>query len=166
MENKFRLDLYYRLNVIDIQIQPLRKIREDIPLIIKRQIKKMNQSFGKFIQGLEEDALESLVNYEWPGNVRELVNVLEKAFNMSGSSRFITKEHLPSRFHNLEINLNNDNMSLCKIIQDYERKVIIEILLKNKGSKSKTADKLEISTTTLWRRIKELNIKEDDYNRE
>ena len=163
-ENKFRLDLYYRLNVIDIQLHPLRKIKDDIPLIIKHQIRKMNQSFGKFIQGIEDEALELLVNYEWPGNVRELVNVLEKAFNMSGNSRIITKDHLPSRFHNIDISFNSDHTSLSQIMQEYERKVIADILVKNKGSKSKTAEKLEISTTTLWRRIKELGIKDKEFN--
>ncbi|SHI32139.1 regulatory protein, Fis family [Dethiosulfatibacter aminovorans DSM 17477] len=165
-ENKFRLDLYYRLNVIDIPIQPLRRIKDDIPLIVRNQIRRMNQSFGKFIQGIDDEALELLVNYKWPGNVRELVNVIEKAFNMSGNSRYITKEHLPSRFHSINISLSSDRTSLCEIMQEYEKRVITDILAKNNGSKIKTAEKLNISTTTLWRRIKELGISENEYIRE
>jgi transcriptional regulator with PAS, ATPase and Fis domain len=160
-ENEFRLDLYYRLNVIDINLPPLRLIKEDIPILANYYIKKMSRSFGKLIEGIDEEAIEILSNYTWPGNVRELVNVIEKAFIINSDSNFITKDHLPERIRNelKEIESNElRNKSLGLALQDYEKKIIEKTLQNCNNSRVKASEKLGISTTTLWRRMKELGI--------
>lgn len=156
-ENKFRRDLFYRINVIDIELVPLRQLKGDIPLIVKNIMNRMNREFGKFIMGIEEDALEVLLNYNWPGNVRELSNCIEKVFNVIGDDKYINKEHLPFRLTN-GFNRDDVDQSLDEMMQCYEKTLIEKVLLKNHGVKSKTAKDLKISTTTLWRRIKDLGI--------
>lgn len=157
-ENKFRRDLFYRINVIDIELIPLRQMKSDIYLIVQNIMNRMNREFGKFITDIEEEALEVLLNYNWPGNVRELSNCIEKVFNVIGNDKYIKKEHLPFRLINGFQRQDNVNQSLDEMLQGYEKTLIEKVLLKNNGVKSKTAKDLKISTTTLWRRIKDLGI--------
>ena len=92
---RFREDLYYRLNVIELRLPPLRERREDIPLLVDAFMKKCAASRGKQIQGVSESALAMLVDYTWPGNVRELENVIERAVTLSRSEK-IVPDDLPS----------------------------------------------------------------------
>ncbi|SDZ18599.1 regulatory protein, Fis family [Proteiniborus ethanoligenes] len=157
-EGKFRQDLYYRLNVLDIHLPSLRYIREDIPSLVSHAIKKMNLTFGKFVEGIDEEALSILVGHNWPGNVRELMNCIEKAFNIIGNDRIIKVEHLPRNINeNFSIEDINEN-GLDEMLQEYEKEIIEKALKLNDGIKSKTADYLKISTTTLWRKMNQLNI--------
>src|SRR6056297_1138238 len=150
---EFRLDLYYRLNVIDINLPSLKAIKEDIPIIADYYVKKMCRSFGKFIEGITEEALILLKEYDWPGNVRELVNVIEKAFNIATNTNFIGVEHLPERFKNKNNDCSFNGKSLDEMTKNYEKKIIIETLKLCNQSKVDTAKKLGISTTTLWRKL-------------
>ncbi len=86
---RFREDLYYRLNVIELRLPPLRERREDIPLLVNAFMKKCAESRGKQIQGVSESALAMLVDYAWPGNVRELENVIERAVTLSRSEQIV-----------------------------------------------------------------------------
>ena len=157
-EGNFRQDLYYRLNVLDIHIPSLRHIKEDIPNLIRNSIRQMNRTFGKFIEGIDEAALNVLINYDWPGNVRELMNCIEKTFNIIGNERIIRVEHLPRNIRDKiscdEINGNG----LDEILQVYEKEIIEKALQLNDGIKAKTATYLRISTTTLWRKINQYGI--------
>lgn len=146
------------MNVLDIQIPAIRHIKEDIPLVVDEAIKRMNYTFGKFVQGIDEEALNILVNYKWPGNVREIMNCIEKTFNIIEACTIIRKEHLPRNIsEKFNINENNDD-GLDELLGEYEKK-IIELSLKiNNGIKIKTAKKLKISTTTLWRKMKQYNM--------
>ncbi len=160
-EGKFRQDLYYRLNVLDIHLPSLRYIKEDIPLLVKHAIKKMNIIFGKFVEGIDEKALSILVNYGWPGNIRELMNCVEKSFNIIGNERIIRVEHLP---RNIKESFNVADVNeegLEEMLKEYEREIILKALEINNGIKSKTADYLKISTTTLWRKMNQLNIESE-----
>lgn len=160
-EGKFRQDLFYRLNVLDINLPSLRYIREDIPLLVKHAIRKMNITFGKFVENIDEGALNILVNYSWPGNVRELMNCIEKTFNIIGNERVIRTEHLPRNIkENFDISDINEN-GLEEMLQKYEKEIIEKALNINDGIKSKTADYLKISTTTLWRKMNQLNIESE-----
>jgi len=156
-EGKFRQDLFFRLNVFDIKLLPLRQIRDDIPLIAGEIIKKMNIAFGKFVKGIDEDAMKKLVQYDWPGNVRELANCIEKAFNIIGNGEYISKDHLSFLFKTE--GLVDTRQGLSAMLAEYEKKVIEEALRLTEGKRVEAAKLLRISTTTLWRRIKELNIK-------
>lgn len=157
-EGRFRQDLFFRLNVFDIKLVPLRQIREDIPLIANEMIKKMNIVFGKFVKGIDEEAIRLLTHYDWPGNVRELLNCIEKAFNILGNDNCIAKDHLSFMFNTEDIGDTSQGLSV--IVADYERRVIEKVLKEARGVKVKAAKILGISTTTLWRKIKELNIKD------
>ena len=160
-DNAFRLDLYYRLNVIDINLPPLRTIRSDIHVLANYYIKKMSRTFGKLIEGLDEDAEEVLVNYDWPGNVRELVNVLEKAFIINSDSNFIGVDHLPENIKTQSSLVKVDHWTEKPLdikLQEYEKQIIAHTLQKCNHSRIKAAERLGISTTTLWRRMKDLEI--------
>ncbi|AEE90598.1 Sigma54 specific transcriptional regulator, Fis family [Tepidanaerobacter acetatoxydans Re1] len=155
-DGKFRQDLFFRLNVFDIKLVPLRQIREDIPLIASEIVKKMNVIFGKYVEKIDDEATRLLMQYDWPGNVRELVNCLEKAFNILGNDKYITKDHLSFKFNMDDI--GDASQGLSAMLADYEKKVIEKVLKETKGVKVQAAKILGISTTTLWRKIKELNI--------
>jgi transcriptional regulator with PAS, ATPase and Fis domain len=155
-EGKFRQDLFFRLNVFDIKLLPLRQLREDIPLIANDIVKKMNIAFGKFVKGIDDGAMKLLVQYHWPGNVRELVNCIERAFNIIGNDKYITEDHLNFKF-NVE-GFIDTSQGLSKLLAEYEKRVIERVLKTTKGKKTEAANLLGISTTTLWRRIKELGI--------
>jgi transcriptional regulator with PAS, ATPase and Fis domain len=159
-KNAFRQDLYYRLNVLDIQLPSLRYMKEDIGYIVDHLIMKMNVAFGKFVMGIEEDALELLIKYEWPGNVRELINCIEKSFNLIGNDSYIKVDHLPMKL-NEQVEIQDDDSGLENMLSTYEKTIIEKALKKNNYVKSKTAKYLKISTTTLWRRMKQLNIEMD-----
>jgi transcriptional regulator with PAS, ATPase and Fis domain len=155
---EFRHDLYYRLNVLDIQIPSIRHIKEDIPLLLKEAINRMNRTFGKFVEGIDEDALNSLIAYNWPGNVRELMNCVEKTFNIIGNERIIRNAHLPINIsENFKENSINQS-GLDEMLQEHEKEIIEKALKINSGVKIKTAEYLRISTTSLWRKMKQYKL--------
>lgn len=160
-ENSFRLDLYYRLNVLDISLPPLRYIKEDIPLLIQHTINKMNLQFSKFVEGIDKEALDAILQYDWPGNVRELINFIEKSFNVIRNEKIILLKHLPARIMENAISLEMSDTGLNELLKDYEKEIILKALKINSGIKAKTAQYLRISTTTLWRKIQELGIQAD-----
>lgn len=159
-EKKFREDLYYRLNVIPMEIPPLRKRREDIMLLAEFFIDKYNKKLLKKIRGLTDKAKKVLVNYDWPGNVRELENIIEYAINMEPSS-YINTENIPVRILNKKPQLPTKNQSLSRILEEYERD-ILKAYLKKYGNS--TANKLEIAQalgigkTTLYNKLKKLKL--------
>ena len=116
----------------------------------------MNIAFGKFVKGIDDGAMKLLVQYHWPGNVRELVNCIERAFNIIGNDKYITEDHLSFKF-NVE-GFIDTSQGLSKLLAEYEKRVIERVLKTTKGKKTEAANLLGISTTTLWRRIKELGI--------
>lgn len=169
MEQKFRGDLYYRLNVIPIKLLPLRERKEDIIPIINSLIDKYNRLSDKYVHSIDEDVKKALINYEWPGNVRELENVMELMISMSGSNGVISSDLLPDNilYHfdtapsSVEELILNDKSEL----EDFEKieKVYIEKSLEKYGddteSKKYIADKMSIGLTTLYRKMKKYNIK-------
>jgi len=156
-EGKFRQDLFFRLNVIDINLIPLRNLTEDIPLIVEYTIKKMNALFGKFVIGIDDSALGLLVQYYWPGNVRELLNCIEKAFNVIGNERYIKSEHLSFKFKQMQIKLDS-GQSLEERVAKYEKEIIEKKLEEVNGVRARAARGLGISTTTLWRKMKDYKL--------
>lgn len=169
MEQKFRGDLYYRLNVIPIKLLPLRERKEDILPIINSLIDKYNRLSDKYVHSIDEDVKRALINYEWPGNVRELENVMELMINMSGSNGVISSDLLPE---NILHHCDNISSSIDELLindkselEDFEKieKIYIEKSLKKYGddteSKKYIADKMNIGLTTLYRKMKKYNIK-------
>ena len=154
---KFRTDLYYRLNVISIQIPPLRERPEDIPLLAEHFLRKIGVEMNRSIRGFTPAAMQVLMHYPWPGNVRELENAIERATAMMAEGEWINPQDLPEdlirqRAASAVMELGSDRVLP---LRDMERRYILSILKKNEGNKLKTAKELEIGSNTLWRKLKQ-----------
>ncbi|MFB3923880.1 MAG: sigma-54-dependent transcriptional regulator [Terriglobia bacterium] len=163
-ENKFREDLYYRLNVISIPLPPLRDRAGDIPLLVEHFLEKFSQENNR--QGLRftPDALKRMMDYGWPGNVRELENAVERAVVLSSGNELtpdVLPEQLssdgahPTRTLPLE---DFEGRSLFEIIEAYERRVILDMLARADWSQTEAAERFKIPLSTLNQKIKRLQI--------
>lgn len=147
---EFREDLYYRLNVITIQLPPLRNRKEDISLLVEYFINKINMKLDKAVKGISKEALDNLQDYNWPGNIRELENIIERAINMCEST-IITERDLPTYLTNtvakkeIDIRLINGDMLT---LEDYEKEIIAMAIKKYK-SFNKAGKVLGISHRTV-----------------
>jgi DNA-binding NtrC family response regulator len=163
-EGRFREDLYYRLNVINIQLPPLRERREDIPSLVEFFIRKYCEENGKPQYRISSEALRALMDYHWPGNVRELENVIERAVVLSQAEaidRALLPENVLSpsaRFAGLSSVSFPRESSLFDIMDDIERRVIIEMLERCGWSQTEAADNFHIPLSTLNQKIKRYGI--------
>lgn len=169
-EQKFRRDLYYRLNVIPIKLLPLRERKEDIIPIVNNLIKKYNILSSKYVHSFDENVKTALLNYDWPGNVRELENVIELMINMCENNNVLTADLLPdnilnqtpcskSSFKNLDLKIDNYELEdFEKIEKEYIEKALIKYGEDTEGKKL-IAKKMNIGLTTLYRKMKRFNIK-------
>ncbi|MBN1223292.1 MAG: sigma 54-interacting transcriptional regulator, partial [Candidatus Aminicenantes bacterium] len=164
-EERFRMDLYYRLNVCPIHIPPLRNRREDILPLAKHFIHQDNLKFMKRIQELSKDAKNLFLEYSWPGNVRELKNAVERAMIFEKSSQ-ISREHLPISLQEKpsvpRVTDRSFSMDESVPLAEMEKGLLIKALIKARGNKSKAAEILGISRDTLRYRIKKWDIKPQD----
>jgi transcriptional regulator with PAS, ATPase and Fis domain len=160
-QKSFREDLFYRLNIVKLEIPPLRNRKEDVPLLVECFIKKLNIKQGKNITGISDDVLRLFMNYGFPGNVRELENLLEHAFVMCQRGE-IQVEHLPREFKEILIKTKTDinDVLLQSRFKESEAEVVKEALRRNQGFRGKTARELGINPSTLWRKMKRLGITE------
>jgi transcriptional regulator with PAS, ATPase and Fis domain len=163
IEKAFRKDLFYRLNVIKIEIPPLRARKEDIPLLVKHFLEFYARENQKDIQGVSEDVLEILDGHDWPGNVRELENLIERAVVLSRSN-IITRASLPPFLLQKEgvdddaLIAAEESLDLRERTQAFQRKVILAALKKTKGVQNKAAVLLGVKATTLNEMIRRLGI--------
>ena len=141
-EGRFREDLYYRLNVVNIDVPPLRERREDIPLLATTFLQEFSQENGKEIEGFEPRARQALYAYDWPGNVRELRNCIESAVVMS-SGRFISTEDLPPGPRSTQ-ERKEIHIPAFSSLKDAEKVILAETLAMTGGNKTKTAEILGI----------------------
>ncbi len=157
----FREDLYYRINIVRLVLPPLRKRKEDVPLLAEHFIQRFNSLRGKEIQGLSPEAMHILMSYDFPGNIRELENAIEYA-TVVCKNHLIGTEHLPDNLHPKKFNrapaapdaaLGNELP-----LDDMEKSFIYETLRKNNWSRQLTAAQMGIHPTTLWRKIKRFNL--------
>ncbi|MBP2637113.1 MAG: norR 24 [Firmicutes bacterium] len=156
----FRNDLYYRLNVVELKVPPLRERAEDIPALVKALINEFNNLMGKFVTGVSDQAIRQLCRYSWPGNVRELKNCIEYIMNIvSINESTIGIGHLPQYIQNTELQDDQQFVgTLADAVAAVERKSITWALTQSGGAKKEAAKALGISTTTLWRKMVELGI--------
>ena len=155
---RFREDLFYRINVINIHLPPLRERMDDFPLIVNHFIELFNKKFNKQIKQFSSQAFDILVDYEWPGNIRELENVIEHCFVLCSGS-IIQVECLPKRLREQKKKLSISSIAKQKNgFKDVERELIISVLEKHNGNRTKVAKELNINSSTLWRKIKRLGI--------
>lgn len=161
LEGKFREDLYYRLNKIPIQIPSLRQRKGDIPAIADRLIQKINQDYGRNIEGLTNSAISYLQSYEWPGNVRELENILGRAIIfMNYNETYIDVQHLPPLHNEEQVESKQAHLlpeleekPLEHLVTEFEGNIIHEYLERFGGNKTKTARALGISVRNLYYKL-------------
>ncbi|GLB58128.1 sigma-54-dependent Fis family transcriptional regulator [Cytobacillus sp. NCCP-133] len=161
----FREDLYYRLNRVPIHIPPLRRRKEDIPLLCSRLIQKINQEYGRNVEGVKGEAIKKLIAYHWPGNVRELDNILGRAIIfMSYNETDIEERHIPelvkskSPAASQEMPGKVEGKPLSQLVEQYEEKMIRQTLQKLNGNKTLTAKTLGLSVRNLYYKIDKYNI--------
>ena len=160
-EEKFREDLYYRLNVVEIRIPPLRERPEDIPHLAWQFVETYNGLFGKHIERIDDRALKRLMDYDWPGNVRELQNTIEKSMNYAEGT-VLTDQTLDFDIfiekQSVEM-LKGYNKPIEEVLAQTERNLIQRTLETFGGNKTKTAEFLKIPRTLLYQKMKRLGMK-------
>ncbi|MCX5873380.1 MAG: sigma 54-interacting transcriptional regulator [Deltaproteobacteria bacterium] len=157
LENTFRDDLYYRLSVFPLHLPPLRDRVEDIPSLVSHFITKLNKQMGKNIQGIAARVFEILEAYSWPGNVRELANALEYAF-VHAKQSFIYPGDLPLRLVDSEPLTPRRTEQTHMKLDSVERQLIVKALEASDWKKSRAASYLDMSRTTLWRKMEKYGI--------
>ncbi len=152
-ERRFREDLFYRLNVITVQIPPLRERREDIPLLAHHFLRGFAAKNGKTVEGFSEAAMDLLLSHPWPGNVRELENVIERAVVLTRAS-MISPADLPDALVGADPAAHHLVISVGTPLDEVEDRLIEETLRYTKGDKTLAAKLLGIATRTIYRRLK------------
>ncbi|MEO0248671.1 MAG: sigma 54-interacting transcriptional regulator [candidate division WOR-3 bacterium] len=156
-QGKFRDDLYYRINIIRIDLPSLYERREDIPLLVEHLISRMNAVKGKDVSGVSDEVMRLLMNYRFPGNVRELENILEHAYVLC-RGRIIETRHLPMEFLNGAKGYGAISSKLTAL-ECREAETIQQVLQKHRGNKALTARELGIGRATLWRKLRKFNLR-------
>ncbi|MGC8492095.1 MAG: sigma 54-interacting transcriptional regulator [Syntrophobacteraceae bacterium] len=164
-DHDFRIDLFYRLNVIPIHVPPLRERPEDIPLLMKHFINMHNENLNRNIEEVAPRALKQLMDYDWPGNVRELENIVERAF-ITCDKHVIDQFPIPKQSEGLppsspmdaRMAVNADvpfSVARARLLKNFERAYLQEALGQCEGNVTRTAQKTGINPRTLWRKLKE-----------
>ncbi|MDI9467769.1 MAG: sigma 54-interacting transcriptional regulator [Bacillota bacterium] len=170
-KGRFREDLYYRLNVITIEVPPLRRRREDIPLLVDYFLKNIGRDWGVEIESVEPEVMEYLTRYEWPGNVRELQNVVERMISMADGNT-IGLNLLPPEIYNANDlansqekvvpvrmgRLSRERQNRKQLLAEKESQEILALLTKHGGNVSQVARDMGVSRNTLYRKMKQYNI--------
>jgi len=160
-DGTFREDLYYRLNVLQLRIPPLRERKDDIPLLVDHFIAKYGVRLARDTMTISRDAMRSLMDYAWPGNVRELENTIERAMVLADSAR-IEVENLPEKLLEKRTDVSlpflGDDLSIKKATDSIERELIRRALEKTGGNRTRASELLEISHRALLYKIKEYGL--------
>ncbi|MBM4123669.1 MAG: sigma-54-dependent Fis family transcriptional regulator [Nitrospira sp.] len=154
---RFREDLYYRLNVIEIRLPPLRERREDIPMLVESFLRKCADASHKTLRGMNETALALLMDFPWPGNVRELENVVERAVTLARGEQIVPEDLPPSILGARgDRKIIDEAADRTLPLQEVEKEYILRILEKTGGNKYQAAQALGIDRKTLYRKLAEI----------
>jgi len=164
-EKRFREDLFYRLNVIQIKLPPLRDRREDISLLTMHFLKKYSEELNKHITGISPETLRILLNYDYPGNVRELQNIIERAVALE-STQELTPQNLSSYLDqqpslkkgSIDLDIPNEGLDLEKVVEELERNLLLKALDRTKGIKKKAAELLHINFRSMRYRLEKYGL--------
>jgi len=168
-EGRFREDLFYRLNVITIDLPPLRQRKEDIPLLVEFFLKRYSEENERPLRRISAEGLRPLLNYSWPGNVRELENVIERAVVLSAGTEVgpdLLPDHIVGRGAAFPVLEHRADASLFDILEDCERRIITDVLEKCNWNQTETAERFHVPLSTLNQKIKRLNIEVKKKGRE
>jgi len=158
LAGKFREDLFYRINVMNVHLPPLRERKDDLPLLVNHFIEQFNLTFGKNIKQFSSSAYDYIEEYEWPGNIRELENVIEHCFILCNGD-IIQAEHLPKRLKSIaNTNFGKTNQNEANNFKAVEKELIMSVLNRNNQNRTKSAKELGVDPSTLWRKMKKLEI--------
>ena len=155
-DGEFRLDLLHRLNVVTLELPPLRRRTEDIPLLVQHFLDKCMQTMSKRVTSVSNDAMRALLNYDWPGNVRELANVIEHAVIFADGEQ-ICLANLPFTADDTPDEVDGDE-DLKEAIARYEKQYITNSLNRHNGNKTETAKGLGISLSTFYRKLEVMDL--------
>ena len=155
-ENRFREDLYYRINIIPVEIPPLRERKEDIKLLCDLFIKEISSQTNKKIEPFDEHIFKYLESYNWPGNIRELRNIIERLVVLSIDGK-ISEEELPSEIINVYLE-TKDDLGLKEKTKAFEKDYIKKVIDQNNGNVSKAAEEMQIARKNLYRKLNEFDI--------
>jgi transcriptional regulator with PAS, ATPase and Fis domain len=169
-EGSFREDLYYRLNVVNIHLPPLRERRDDIPLLAAHFIHLQNQKFGTTVKGFDKEAVQALCDFDWPGNIRQLKNVIEACMAMEGHD-FITRDTL---IQFIEVHggagealaLNpaaSGDVPFNAALDRFEADLLRGLLKKHAGNIENAAREADMNMATIYRKIKKYGIRKEEY---
>ena len=166
-DGTFREDLFYRLNVIPINLPPLRERREDVPLLVQRFIEHFCERHKLDLKTISPQVTKALMAYEWPGNVRQLENIVERMVALTGNRPAILPTDLPSEIQNREslnfvplIEIPEEGINFQNVVTDMERELILQSLRKTNGNKKLAAKLLNLKRTTLIEKIKRIGLGE------
>jgi DNA-binding NtrC family response regulator len=169
-DGKFREDLFYRLNVITVDLPPLRQRKEDIPLLVEFFLNKYSAENERPLRRITPEALRPLLTYAWPGNVRELENVIERAVVLSSGTEIgpdLLPDQISGRSTAIPVpELRSADSSLFDIMEDCERHVIVDMLEKCNWNQTEAAERFHVPLSTLNQKIKRLNIEIKKKSRE
>lgn len=154
--NEFREDLFYRLNIINIHLPPLRERREDVPLLFEYFLEKYSKENKKEISEVDPKYKKALLDYSWPGNIRELENIVQRSVLLSSNGK-LTKDILPPEIISSKTIERHGNFN--EIVDEYKRQIILDSLNRNNWVQKNASDDLQIKATTLSELMKRLNIK-------
>lgn len=156
---RYREDLFYRLNIVEINLPPLSERGDDIPLLVQHFVEKYAHELNKDVRGVDNEVMKSLLAHSWKGEIRELENVIERAIIFS-EGQLISKEELPGFFEQRQeaVYSFDARRSMKEAVDDFERQFITHVLRANNYNKEGTAKALKISLSSLYRKIEELNI--------
>jgi DNA-binding NtrC family response regulator len=160
-EGRFREDLFYRLNVITIELPPLRQRKEDIPLLVEHFLKKYAEENDRPVRSITPEALRPLMAYSWPGNVRELENVIERAVVLSSGveiSADLLPDSMLGRGSAFTMHDPPSDSSLFEIVEDVERRIITDMLERCNWNQTEAAEHFHVPLSTLNQKIRRLNI--------
>jgi len=160
-EGRFREDLFYRLNVISIDLPPLRNRKEDIPLLVGHFLDKFAAENERPVAQISPEALRCLMDYSWPGNVRELENVMERGVVLSSGPAIgvdLLPDNIVGRTAGLQLLEHRPDASLFELVEECERRLIVDMLEKCNWNQTEAAEKFRIPLSTLNQKIKRLNI--------
>jgi PAS domain S-box-containing protein len=164
-QNRFREDLYFRINVLPIQLPPLRHRKEDIPLLVETFMRRLNKKTEKNVSSVSREAINALMEYHWPGNVRELRSVLHYAYTIAEKGP-IDCSHLPSQFM-CAAKVDNHQVSNLGVKEEREKKELVEALAQTNGNQTRAAAILGVNRVTVWNRLRKygIDIKRDAIHR-
>lgn len=159
-KGRFREDLFYRLNVIPIHIAPLKKRKEDIPVLVEHFLNKYNLENKRSIEGISQKVYEMFMEYHWPGNVRELENCIERAV-VTSKGKVLTLIDLPKEIAFGKADFASETIRVGCSIHEAEKRLILKTLELEAGNRTKAAEILGISTRTLRNKLQEYGLKEE-----